>query len=233
MPNCSALIVAITLCLAAGGRADAQLAKLDGRVHSRTRSALVSIIDSAVADGLPRGFATERLVRRALQHASTDASSDEIVQAVHLHARRLRTAAEALRTLAPAELDAGAEALAAGVLPRTLELLRQARKEENITIPAVVLVDLIGRGLPVDAAATLVLALAESGTRDYAFLNLRQDVAKDMASGAPPLVAAVVRTRAILTDVPATSAPGDRASIPTTTGGGPPPRPPGTPPRPP
>ena len=233
MRTWSALTLVVALCLAAGRRADAQLAKLDGRVDSRTRSALATIIDSAVAGGLPRGFATERLVRRALQRASSDASSDEIILAVQLHARRLRTAAGALRTLAPAELDAGAEALAAGVLPRTLERLRQARQGKDIAIPTVVLVDLIGRGLPVDTAATLVLTLAGSGTEDYAFLALRQDVARDVAAGAPPLIAAAIRTRSILTDGAATSAPGDRASIPTTTGGGPPPRAPGAPPRPP
>lgn len=224
MRTWNALTLAIALCLAAGGRADAQLTKLDGRVDSRTRSAVVAIIDSTVADGLPRGFATERLVRRALQRASADATSDEIIVAVRLHAHRLRMAADALRTLAPVELDAGAEALAAGVLPGMLERLRQASQGKDIAIPAVVLVDLIGRGLPVDTAATLVLTLAGAGTGDHAFLALRQDVARDMAGGAPPLIAAAVRTRVILTDASATSATGDRTSIPTTTGGGPTPR---------
>ncbi len=230
MRNCRALTLAVMLCLGAGEWADAQLAMLNGRVDSTTQSAVIALIDSAVADGLPRAFTTERLVRRALQGATTDASSHDIILAVRRRARGLRVAADVLRTLSPAELDAAAEALEAGIPPTTLELLRQARGGNDITVPAVVLVDLLGRGLPLDTAATLVLALAGSGLGDHAFLALREDVAKKMAGGTPPRIATAVRTRAVVTDGAATSAPGDRASIPTATGGGPPPR---TPPRPP
>lgn len=235
MRSCNTLTLSLALTLLFGERAHAQMAKLDGRVDGRTRAMVEALIDTVSRRGLPREFVEDRLVRRALQGLGGGVSSDRLNVAVRLHARQLELAARVLGTASPAEIDAAVEALHAGVPTSTLELLRGLQREEGITVPTIVLVDLMSRGVSVDTASTLVLTLAASGTTDVAFQDFRVAIARGIARGELPLIAAAARTRIGLPGgaIPGSSSAGERTSTPTSTGGGPAPRAPGSPPRPP
>ncbi|MDQ6830592.1 MAG: hypothetical protein M3081_17165, partial [Gemmatimonadota bacterium] len=117
----------------------------------------------------------------------------------------------------PSDLVAGAAALKAGVQPATLTRLRAARPKDPLAVALVVLADLVARGVPADTASKLILAVATTKAGDEAFDALRRDVARDIVAGAPPLVAAAVRTQGVLgtsADATAGSGPGLTSSSP-------------------
>src|SRR5689334_19393661 len=96
-------------------------ARLENRLDARTRAAVIRVIDSAYAAGIP----AEPLVSKALQGAAMRAPTDRIVKAVEQLAQRLTVARAVLgETALTSELDAGAEALQAGVSPESLAKLR-------------------------------------------------------------------------------------------------------------
>lgn len=169
----------------------AQDPRLERRLDAGTRAAVVVIIDSAHAAGLP----TEPLVDRALEGAAKHADSTHIVAAVRLLATELSNARGALGSASsPPELDAGASALRAGVRPADLTLLRQ-RRTQSLTVALAALTDLVVSGVPPDSAAAAVLALAPTA-RDDQILAFRRAVERDIALGAPPAAAASVRVNA-------------------------------------
>jgi hypothetical protein len=113
--------------------------------------------------------------------------------------RRLAQELAAARTAlgpesSPAELDAAASALRAGVRPADLTRLRQ-RRAQSLTVALATLADLVTSGVPPDSAATAVIALAASA-RDDQIAEFRRAVERDIALGAPPAVAAAVRVDA-------------------------------------
>ena len=179
------MLAALLLVIQAGGAAqDPRLERLD----PETRSAVVSVLDSARAVGLP----SEPLIQRALEGATKGAAGPRIVGAVRRLAADLGTARTALgaRTSAP-ELEAGVAALRAGAAPAVLARLRDARRPP-LTMALAVLADLVTSGVPVDSAATIVLALAPNA-RDAELVEFRRAVERDISLGAPPGAAASVR----------------------------------------
>jgi hypothetical protein len=173
---------------AAAQETDARLERLD----ETTRPAVVAIVDSARAAGLP----VNPLVERALEGATKGAASDVIVAAVRRLAGDLGRARDALGRGATAiELNAGAAALRAGAGPNVLARLRRARGRQSVTMALAVFTDLVARGVPVDTAATAVLALAAT-VRDADLVEFRRAVERDIAIGAPPAAAASIRLNA-------------------------------------
>lgn len=173
---------------AAAQETDARLERLD----ETTRPAVVAIVDSARAAGLP----VNPLVERALEGATKGAASDVIVAAVRRLAGDLGRARDALGRGATAiELNAGAAALRAGAGPDVLARLRRARGRQSVTMALAVFTDLVARGVPVDTAATAVLALAAT-VRDADLVEFRRAVERDIAIGAPPAAAASIRLNA-------------------------------------
>jgi hypothetical protein len=192
----------LVLALLAGGTLGAQDARLSTRLDARTRDAVVALVDSARAAGLP----TEPLVDKALEGASKRAPGLRIVAAVGTLAREMGAARGAIGTDATeAELVAGAGALHAGASPAALARLRRARPGESLTVALGVLADLAARGVPPDSAALAVLSYARTGARDEDFLSLRRDVERDIDAGYPPARAANERARGLPLDrLPAT-----------------------------
>lgn len=138
---------------------------------------------AAEAERLP----TRPLVAKALEGANYGAPPDRIALAVDGLAQRLRAAAEALGGAgSEAELAAGADALAAGVPPRVLGDLRRARPGLPVTVPLVVLTDLVVRGVPVGTAAPAVVRLAGRVRDDPRLLALGREVEGGIAAGLPP-----------------------------------------------
>ena len=167
---------------------DARLERLD----ETTRPAVIAIVDSVRAAGLP----VNPLVERALEGATKGAPPDVIVAAVRRLAGDLGRARDALGPGATAiELNAGAEALRAGAGPDVLARLRRARGRQSVTMALAVFTDLVARGVPVDTAATAVLALAAT-VRDEDLVEFRRAVERDIAIGAPPAAAASIRLNA-------------------------------------
>lgn len=192
-----ATVFVAALLVASAARA--QDPRLERRLDSTTLAAVGALMDSARAAGLP----VEPLVQRALEGSAKHADSERIVAAVRRLAGELGVARAALgRESSPAELDAGASALRAGVRPEDLMLLRQ-RRTQPLTVALAALTDLVTGGVPPDSAAAAVLALAPRA-RDDQIAEFRRAVERDIALGASPAAAAAVRVDATLRDAGAT-----------------------------
>jgi hypothetical protein len=176
-------LVAVARTLPAAAQ-DPRLSRLD----PATQAAVVVIIDSARAAGLP----AEPLVDRALEGSTKRATGELIVAAVRRLAAQLGRAREILGTASSAsELEAGAAALRAGADSSVLAELRRSRPRRPLTVPLAVLADLVGSGVPSDTAAVAVLALA--GLEDDDLIEFRRSVEHDVALGVLPATAASVR----------------------------------------
>jgi hypothetical protein len=186
----------LVAALLAARAASAQDPRLEHRLDSATLAAVGALMDSARSAMLP----VEPLVQRALEGTAKHAEPDRIIAAVRRLAGELGVARGALgRESSPAELDAGASALRAGVRPEDLTLLRQ-RRTQSLTVALAALTDLVTGGVPPDSAAAAVLALA-SRARDDQIADFRRAVERDIALGATPAAAAAVRVDATLRQV--------------------------------
>ena len=175
------------------GRVDAQDARL-ARLDRRVQREVAALMDTARSLGIP----TEPVVDKALEGAAKRAPQERIIVVVRSRFRELVAAREALGSGAlDAELIAAADALHAGASAQVITTLRTRRPGVPLTIPLAVLADLIARGVPADTASSAVLALAATPAPDAQFAALRDDIERDIAKGAPPAIAASVRTRGL------------------------------------
>lgn len=185
--------IATVLTGLAAVAASAQDPRLSARLDARTAAAVTRVVDSARARSLP----TEPLVQKALQGAAKRAPSERVLGAVRELLGELATARALLGPgSTEAELVAGAGALHAGVPGETMALVRTLRGDQSVTVALATLADLIARGVPVQAAVNAVLALMRRGVPDADLLAFSNQVGRDIAAGAPPAVAAGVRTGA-------------------------------------
>jgi hypothetical protein len=153
--------------LAAQQRPD--VARLAERLDPATAALVTRVVDSAAASGLPAG----PLVNKALEGASKGAAADRILVAVRTLAVDLRSARAALGAGATeAELVAGVGALRAGAEGDVLARVKRARGQNSALLPLAVLTDLVAQGIPVDRAATVILALAEQRAADAQYRTL-------------------------------------------------------------
>jgi hypothetical protein len=177
----------------------AQDARLAGKLENDLAMRVTRIIDSARALGLP----TDPLVGVALEGAHRKASGDRIQSAVRNYVGLLRSARSALGDEATeAEVVSGAGAVMSGVSVSTLRDLRAARPREPLTVPLVVLADLVARGVPADTAAQAVYLAARAGARDADFTLLRRYIEQDISAGASPAAATSLRVRNVPGVVP-------------------------------
>jgi hypothetical protein len=170
---------------------DARLTRLD----SVTRVAVAAVVDSARKTRLP----TEPLVDKALEGEKKGAGGERIVTAVRGLYAELRSARAALGPGATTdEINAGANALHAGLPMRNLAELRSASQHagrSRVTLPLTVATDLIGRGVPVPVASDVVLSLARAGLRDADYSMFQRNVRLDIEHGADAATAAQTRAR--------------------------------------
>ena len=192
MRNGSLALVALAVTFCPPAALRAQDARLDARLDARTRDAVVAVIDSARADGIPG----EPLVQKALEGASKRADGPRILTAVRMLARELGDARSALGSSSTAaEVIAGASALHAGIAPAALSRMRASRGRGSLTVALAVLSDLIARGVPGDTATTVISALSDAGAPDAELLRFQQGVERDIAQGASPSAALGVRAQ--------------------------------------
>ncbi|HKW46388.1 MAG TPA: hypothetical protein VJN70_03055 [Gemmatimonadaceae bacterium] len=170
---------------------DARLVRLD----SATRVRVSTLVDSAHKARLP----TEPLIDKALEGSQRGADGDRIVTAVSGLFAELRTAKSALGTGASTdEINAGANALHAGLPMRNLAQLRSASQHAGrvrVTLPLTVATDLVARGVPVAVASDVILSLAKAGLRDADFTVFQRNVRLDIERGADAATAAQTRAR--------------------------------------
>ena len=170
---------------------DVRLTRLD----AATRVAVDVVVDSARRLRLP----TEPLIDKALEGTKKGADADRIVAAVRGLFTDLRTARSALGTGASTdEINAGANALHAGLPMRNLAQLRAASQHAGrirVTLPLTVATDLVARGVPVGVASDVILSLAKAGLRDADFTMFQRNVRLDIERGADAATAAQTRAR--------------------------------------
>jgi hypothetical protein len=158
------------------------------------RYAIDLLIDSARVAGLP----TAPLESKAREGIAKRVDSRRIVAAVRSVFHSLRDARTAIGTGAsPDELEAAASVLRVGVTPNELSRLAQTRREKQLTVPLVVLADLVTRGVPRDTASLTIFQLWQHGAADEDFLGLWRGVERDIVSGTAPGAALLNRAREV------------------------------------
>lgn len=201
--------------------ASAQVERLAARLDGSTYEQVRRIVDSARERGLP----VEPLVNKALEGSLKEAPGPRIVAAVAALATRLETShAELQPGPSEPELVAGANALAVGVPPATLRRVRHLQGDRAVAVPLAVLSELIARGVPVERASSMVLALLERGATPRQLMAMSASVYQDIAAGVPADAALDVRMRGVLSTLPVrpTAAAEARGASPTAA---PPPQP--------
>jgi len=218
------MIRRLTICLALVtaaapmSRLVAQIpASLSTKLPREVSVEVTRLVDSARALSLP----TDPLVGVALEGANRHASGERIVRAVRQYIGALHSARGVLGDGAlDAEVVSGAGAVLAGVNTSVLRELRATRPKgggEPLTVPLVVLADLVARGVPLDTATRAVYVAAKAGARDADFTLLRRYVEQDISAGASPAAATSLRLR----NVPGVTPEDLQTQIPVTV---PPPR---------
>ena len=207
-PARTALLVA-TILAARIAPAGAQQVSFASRLDASTAERVGALAATAEAESLP----ARPLMLKALEGASRGAASAQIVGAVEALAGRLRIARAALGARSSeSELVSGAAALSVGVSPATLRALRNARGHGDVTVPLVVLADLLERRVPRAAAERAVRRLAGSRADDALLLSLGQRVQMDIGGGSTPDAALGRQVRHYLTTLPP-PAPGQIPAI--------------------
>jgi hypothetical protein len=169
------------------------------RLERTARYSIEVLMDSARLMGLP----TRPIESKVLEGLSKNKPPRLILTVARNMFRSLR---DARAVLGPSvtidELEAAATALNSGVTQAELARLAQSRqekepKEKRLTVPLVVLVDLIFRGVPRDTASQTIFQLWQRGAADDDFLGLWRGVERDIVSGADPGAALLNRAREI------------------------------------
>jgi len=184
---------------------------LPARLGAPAHSAIVAIMDSARAAGLP----TTPLAAKAAEGVLKGADDAHIVEAVRSLAKALGEARAALGPTADASvLDAGASALRAGVTPAALHSLGEAGAAPSGATPSgaaalatalVTLVDFVAKGVPPALASQSIEQLLRLGAPESRFETLRNEVEADIRDGQSPEAAVTSRVR---TNVQQLGAPG-------------------------
>jgi hypothetical protein len=185
-------LTAVALTPHAGAQDPVTISPLS-RLAPGTRYSYELILDSARKMGLP----TARLESRALEGISKRGSDRKILDAVRNEFHAVREARAALGARASNdELDAAASALRAGITAGELSQLSRSR-QGRLTVPLVVLVDLVTRSVPRDTAYQTIFSLYRAGAGDDDFHGLWRGVERDIVSGTDPGVALLNRAREI------------------------------------
>jgi hypothetical protein len=172
----------------------AQDPRLRGALDAETLAKVTRLTDSARAESLP----IDPLVGVALEGAQRHASGPRIARAVQDYLVALRGARAALAPDASSpEIVSGAGVLLAGVPADVLKHLRAAQPRRSLTVPLVVLADLLARGVPTDTASHAIESATRANARDEDFTALRRLVEQDIVAGASPATATMLRVRNI------------------------------------
>ena len=167
------------------------------RLERSARYSIEVLMDSARLMSLP----TRPIESKVLEGLSKNKPPRLILAVARNMFRSLRDARAVLGPGATDdELTAAATALNVGVTPTELAQLARTRQdkqahEKKLTVPLVVLVDLISRGVPRDTASQTIYQLWQRGAADDELMGLWRGVERDIVSGADPGAALLNRAR--------------------------------------
>lgn len=173
--------------------AGAQDPRAKPRLDAPSYKALLAVIDSAKAQGLP----TEPLWGKVEEGQAKGADGPLIVTVVRRLAADMADAHRALGAAATAdELKAAASAMHVGVPAVELgKVKKQSGLRRSLTLPFTVLADIVSRGVPVGAAVKAVRSMVGAGAKDKDISEFQRDVKDDIQQGAPPAAAAETRAK--------------------------------------
>ncbi|MEO5818102.1 MAG: hypothetical protein ABIT20_22725 [Gemmatimonadaceae bacterium] len=174
--------------------AGAQDPRTGPKLDNPTKVAVLAIIDTARAQGIP----VEPLMEKMYEGASKGAEGPKIVAAVRNLALEMSIAHSALGAVASTdEIKAAASAMHAGVPAVELgKMKKQSGLRRSLTLPFTVLADIVSRGVPVGTAANAIRSLVGAGAKDKDINDFQRNVKEDIQQGAPPAAAAETRAKA-------------------------------------
>jgi len=198
-------LVALSLAAAALAPAHAQDPRIGNRLDAPSRVAIIALLDSARAQGIP----VEPLMQKVNQGVAMGADGPRIVAAVRTLTREMATVHQALGTVATAdEIQAAASAVHAGVPAVELgKIKKQSGLRRSLTLPFTVLADIVSRGVPVEAGVNAIRSLVGAGAKDADINNFQRNVSGDIEKGAPPAAAAETRAKALPAGKPDSAKP--------------------------
>jgi hypothetical protein len=200
----AASTLAFTFAPLSAGAQDSRGADPLSRLDPSTRYAVEMLMDSARLAGLPYG----PIESKALEGLSKRANGRDILVAARRVFRSLREARAALGPTATAdELTLAAGVLRVGIAASELTRLAAMRAGKPLSVPLMVLGDLVTRGVPRDTASLTILQLWQHGAADDDFLGLWRSVERDIVSGTDPGVALLNRARQIPARGPSPAVP--------------------------
>ncbi len=163
------------------------------KLDTPTRAAILALVDSARAQGIP----VDPLMEKMYQGLAMGADGPRIVIAVRSLAFEMASAQKAMGTVAsPDEIKAAASAMHAGVPAVELgKLKKQSGLRRSLTLPFTVLADIVSRGVPVSTAANAIRSLMGAGAKDKDINDFQRNVKVDIEQGAPPGAAAEARAK--------------------------------------
>ena len=163
------------------------------KLDTPTRAAILALVDSARAQGIP----IDPLMEKMYQGLAMGADGPRIVIAVRSLAFEMASAQKAMGTVAsPDEIKAAASAMHAGVPAVELgKLKKQSGLRRSLTLPFTVLADIVSRGVPVSTAANAIRSLMGAGAKDKDINDFQRNVKVDIEQGAPPGAAAETRAK--------------------------------------
>jgi hypothetical protein len=192
---CRATIASLFLACASSAGAQAGAPSAGAMIAAwpaADRAEATALLDSAGAAGLP----VAPLRAKIAEGIAKDAAPTTIVNVVRALYGNLRAARQTLGVrVSEPELVAGAAALQSGVTPVQLRALRMSiPADRSATELFVVLTDLTHRGITAEEGVGALTRLARAGANDATLVQLRFDVAKDVAAGVPAQNAVSRRT---------------------------------------
>jgi hypothetical protein len=184
------MVVGLAASVATAG---AQDPRGEPRLDASSRLAMIALLDSAKAQGIP----IEPLKDKMNEGLGKGADHALIVAAVRKLATEMASAQRALGTVATTdEIKAGASALHAGVPAVELgKMKKQSGLRRSLTLPFTVLADIVSRGVPVGTAANAIRSLVGAGAKDKDINDFQRNVKVDIEQGAPPAAAAETRAK--------------------------------------
>ena len=173
--------------------AGAQDARLGTKLDAPTKAAIIAVLDSARAQGLP----TDPLMEKVYEGVGKGADGKLIVAAVRNLAFEMSVMHRALGAIASTdELKAAASAMHAGVPAVELgKMKKQSGLRRSLALPFIVITDIVSRGVPVSAAVNAVKSLVGAGAKDKDINDFQRNVKEDIQKGAPPEAAAETRAK--------------------------------------
>lgn len=188
------IVVAAALAASPFVSAGAQDPRVGSRLDAPTRAAILAVVDSARAQGIP----VQPLMEKMYEGMGKGADGARILAAVRSLAVEMASAHRALGTVASAdELKAAASAMHAGVPAVELgKMKKQSGLRRSLTLPFTVLADIVSRGVPVRTAANAILSLVGAGAKDKEINDFQRNVKGDIDQGASPSAAAETRAKA-------------------------------------